>query len=322
MSDSNRNGVFVTWLAFGCLILAVAGYALWGDLRNAEPAVADQYEASRYADRAQGRIDRICVGLAGVELLHCEYEVEQPERENYRAQKDLRAQWYMAIWAGFMTLFTFGTLIVTGLGVHFVRQTLYQTAKTNDAAVGAAVAANRTNEIMRDEGRPWVTTTRDVGCEFVNHGGHTGAITWNYNFVNKGKTPAYSVEINVRMFKGTDGFECLRHIDAFTDKSVSDRGSSNLAILFPGEETEYFPFTSYQSAPFDMRRNEDGNWEKAIPIGDKFSLLVCITYKTGLDDSAPIGVETSAYGIAENRKGFIGPWRHEILEWNPARKVR
>ncbi|MEP2470574.1 hypothetical protein [Roseobacter sp.] len=119
-----------------------------GDLRDAEPTVANEYEASKYADRAQDRMDRICVGLDGVELLHCEYEVEQPERENYGAQKDLRAQWYMAIWAGFMTLFTFGTLIVTSLGVHFVRQTLHQSAATNESAAGAAIAANKANEIM------------------------------------------------------------------------------------------------------------------------------------------------------------------------------
>jgi hypothetical protein len=156
MSDSNRNGVPAVWIAFSCVLVAVAGYMIWGELRNSEPTVANEYEVSRYADRAQNRIDRICADRKGGELLHCEYEVEPTERENYRAQKDLRAQWYMAIWAGFMTLFTFGTLIVTGLGVYFFRQTLHQTAKTNEAAVGAAMAANTTNEIMRNEQRPWL----------------------------------------------------------------------------------------------------------------------------------------------------------------------
>lgn len=207
MSDSNRNSITYTWLAACSALLLLVGYLIIGELRNAEPTVADEYEASRYADRAQDRINRICVGLTGVELLHCEYEVKQPERENYRAQKDLRAQWYMAIWAGFMTLFTLGTLIVTGLGVYFVRLTLHQAATTNEAAVKAAVAANKSNEIMLQQSAGYLiienveiqaqtdfvlilATVRNIGHRPVRMAEIKGRVIFDWDTISEDGIPA------------------------------------------------------------------------------------------------------------------------------------
>jgi hypothetical protein len=144
--------------------------------------------ASRYADRAQQRIDRTCIGLSGIDTLHCEYEIEKPERENHRAQKDLRAQRYMAIWAFFMTAFTLGTLIVTGLGVHFVRQTLVQAAATNNAAKAALDA----NQIMRDEQRPWLKLTVDTKGSMAMASTHAG-LSMNVTIENVGQSHATRV---------------------------------------------------------------------------------------------------------------------------------
>ncbi|MDF1726160.1 MAG: hypothetical protein P1U53_00290 [Sulfitobacter sp.] len=86
-------------------------------------------------------------------MAECAIEIEQSERENHRAQKDLRAQRYMAVWAFIMALAAVATVVVTTLGLIWIKGTLDATragVKSSDASVEVA------REIGQNQTRAYV----------------------------------------------------------------------------------------------------------------------------------------------------------------------
>jgi len=105
------------------------------------------------------------------------------------SSSDTLAQWIVAA-------LTFGAIIVTGVGVYYVRRTLIQADETNKAAVSAAVAANNANAIAEKMGQAQVRAYLTIDKIEVIPEPRAGRMFWNLEiFVyNSGQSPAKNIE--------------------------------------------------------------------------------------------------------------------------------
>lgn len=181
-------------LTLGILIACCAAALAWSELSDQAPhAVSNDYETSKYADRAQSRVQALCIDISGATLAECIIEIEQSERANHRAQKDLKAQRYMAIWAFVMALSGIITVGITGAGLYWLRRTFIQTQ-------GAVTAANAAVEVTREIGEAQVRAYIGIaGAEFKNGGGLALGVGDELNceimLKNFGNSPPYISKI-------------------------------------------------------------------------------------------------------------------------------
>lgn len=121
---------------------------------------------------------------------------QNPNRTEWRSERDLEAQFEMAHWAKVSAIAALIALVVTGIGIVFV----YQTLNANRAAVLVATrgsaAAEEAIQVTRRahviEQRPWIAvrpvkmSNGILGKDFIS------ACLW-IRFTNIGKTPALNV---------------------------------------------------------------------------------------------------------------------------------
>jgi hypothetical protein len=150
----------INWRTKIALIIAlivgfsVGGFIL-GDQLGRQEGKRDA-KIQEYAHHAAKEIESTCVDRGGEADIECIVDVVEANNNHERAEYDLVAQQNMARSALYMLFATLITTGVTALGVYYVRKTLIQANETNVAAAQAAVAANDTNQIMRNEQRPWI----------------------------------------------------------------------------------------------------------------------------------------------------------------------
>ncbi len=226
------------------------------------------------------------------------------------------AQWAMVIIA------LIGVAI-SGWAVWLLKRTLDATIvaigegkKATDASLDAVKAASAANEIMLLEQRPWITLEKEFECNFHDRGGFQGEIVWNYNFVNKGKTPAYSVQKHGKVVKGIGVIGTLSSIDLleFVDQCVAKRSDRwGVPIIFAGESSNFGRFSQYEMNSYERM--------KSVVEGDSFIYICCVSYRLGLGKDSEIGVEARLFIIEENER-FLGPWGNVLREYSQIRIVR
>lgn len=146
--------------------------------------------------------------------------------------EDSLAQWIMSVFSV--------------VAVILLWKTLSAANKTNESALAAAQAANTANDILREEGRPWLRVERDTRCKVKFNDNGIVLVNWNYQFINKGKSPALNLRFEWSIYKydwsfigaGRQGVE-----DAI--KRAQRKNSITRRILFPSEKTEFIPFKDY-----------------------------------------------------------------------------
>ena len=219
-------------------------------------------------------------------LFECISKAIETSGEYQRAGDDLNAQEDMAKWA--MRLF-WATVVTTGVaafGIYYVRETLV-------AAVAAANATNDVNRISRSESRPWVTLVRELECEYADRGFGI-SLCWNYNLVNKGKTPAYNIRLEWTAFRTDFILDAADRLESYVDRRLARGGFVQVPMIFPGESTEFTPYGTFGGATF-----ETGLPGKPIIEGKYTGVMVCIIYSLGIG-SDDVGVEARAFEIRES----------------------
>ncbi|KQB95222.1 hypothetical protein AL073_17000 [Loktanella sp. 1ANDIMAR09] len=209
---------------------------------------------------------------------------------------DTLAQWLMAL--------------LTVVAVWMLWKTLTLTRGANEAAVQAATAALASNEIMRQEQRPWVTLERDLYCDFMDRGGST-TIRWNYNFANKGKSPAFDVRFKWKVIRcGRFSYE-ENLVEDFVNECIAQPVFFKTPLIFPGDKTEF-----KRNAAFSSFRYEAAE----IPESEfNFKILTCLTYSTSVSRDK-VGVEARIFGIEHKNK--FGPFSAKVLEHSYARFIQ
>lgn len=175
MLERHRGRPFAAGLALG-LVLAFAIFAVLDLIAEPDEQQGQQIghaSISSYADSEEGDKENNPLPIWALRLLSVEESI---------------AQWVMAVF----------TAIAAGL----LWGTLRRATEANESAISAAKAANKANEIMRAEQRPWVTVLWEVPCEFKEfEDGKFCSIRLKFDFENKGKTPAFGVRHEWGVFR-------------------------------------------------------------------------------------------------------------------------
>lgn len=310
MPDSNRGPIFN--FVTGLFIAAVAFILLAGAFdqgrKLGEQEGRQQANSAQYAQDAQGKIESRCLPLPDAAQAECIREVVETTNEHDRSERDLVAQTGMAVWAFGMFIVSGLAAIITGLGVWFVKRTLDQTAETNRAALDAALAAHESNEIMREERRPWLRLDQDIPCEFlVDAGASRCSILWGYTVKNLGKSPAHNIRIVWDVYRYDWSFVAAgrQGVEDVFNRAKRDT-LHDAAILFPDED-RHFSTQGHMTI-------------KGEPAGTLF-LCVCVSYS--LDSlNTKRGFYARAFGF-ENEEGRAGPMAFSLksIVGNPYTRI-
>jgi len=276
MSNGYRNGAFALGLVVGVGI--ALNLFLWLDY-HARSEIESQSSAGQDAQFSQ--VGKYWDGFVGT----------------FISPSDTLAQWIMAF-------FTIAATVVLIL-------TLRSANKTNIAAVKASEAALEANQIMRAGNRPWVTLDREIYCE-AHDNNVALRIIWNYNFVNKGTTPAFDVRLKWKAMKGVNEMRLPEIAGKFAEKVCKEGYVFSHAALFPGEATN---FCRRENFSFDTYMPDRKAITTGIPI-----IIACIAYRFGPENSQ-IGYEVSAFSI-EYDTGKLGPFAHKLIEYGWVKGVK
>lgn len=279
MFKGYRNGTFGFGLAVGLFVAAILCVA-YDQLYGLVQCVADaKCDTDSHSNKQSDEDDwRIWSWSASRSLV---------------SSSDTLAQWIMAVFS------------IAAVGL--IWRTLSQTNKTNRAAVRAANAASEANNIMRNEQRPWLVLNRDVFCEFSDLGDR-GEITWNYDFENKGKSPAYDIALNYTLIKRAHYQHMRMQLEQYLQHVFSTRRLTGMSVIFPGEKSDFIKYysgggTIYQGDDFSVGDfSDDGH----------IMMMACLTYRIS-QDSEFFGYDVRMFDI-EPPKRWAGPWAHKMLE--------
>lgn len=209
MHDGDRSNEPATLGAFGyfsaivlcCLIVGGLTYDLGRENER-------RYETpASYAKAAKADAQSACVGREGSAAFECIYEKVEAAQEQARGEQDLSAQQKAANSALISALVAFATLILTGVGVWYVKRTLEATLKAVEDTGKATSAMERQNEIaIKSMGtsRAWITPT-GINYHFLDSCTVDGVfigntIAVNANWINSGGSPAIKCAV-IRAYK-------------------------------------------------------------------------------------------------------------------------
>lgn len=166
MSDSNRSErtealgpVFAIFAAI-LLVAVVVGVLSYSqgvesERRNNAPAA--------YAEAAKEHAGRACRESEAATVFECVYEIVESSQQQAQAEQDLDAQQGMQFWAAVMAAMAAGSLLLTGVTVLLIKQTLDATAdmlgeakELTQETIKATNAMIKANEIALHAQRPWL----------------------------------------------------------------------------------------------------------------------------------------------------------------------
>ncbi len=188
MSKGDRNAKPIPSIAIAVLLLTLfvlGTLAIWLSGEHGPKTVSNSYEASKYTENAQNRVNATCLGLEGASMAECVIKIEQSERENHNTQKDIRAQRYMAVWGFVMAYAAIGTLGVATVGLVWIKATLDE---TREAVRAADDAVTVTREIGEAQTRAYLAVK---SIRWLCKPGEADFIRAECVIENFGQTPAF-----------------------------------------------------------------------------------------------------------------------------------
>lgn len=129
MSNRDRYGNSAPYvvLVIGLVIVFIFAFEV---ASSRERARYEQQRTSEYAGNAEADIRRTCIGVDDSAQAECIRQVVETGNEHQRAERDLSAQQEMARWAFYMLAVSSAGLVITAVGIYYVRDTLIETRKS------------------------------------------------------------------------------------------------------------------------------------------------------------------------------------------------
>lgn len=151
---------------------------------------------ARYAKAAKTDVASACVNTDGPPAFECVYEKVKATQEQARGEQDLSAQLRSANAAMISALIAFATLVLSAIGVWYVKRTLDATLKAVKDTSIATSAMVKQNDLAEAAQRPWVS----IDCEVVEleRDGGLMKVVYVLSFINQGKMAARSFDIRTR----------------------------------------------------------------------------------------------------------------------------
>jgi hypothetical protein len=186
---SFRNWLLHPPIGVGLGILALLAVAFLAgdrhktDCRDASP---EQYQTCTFKNVTEASV-------SPVGTIKAPQRNPKPDRNEWREESDLYAQWSMVWWAKASAIIAGIGLFITSVGIVLVKQTL-------DANRAAVAAANRANESQREIGeaqvRAYLTISKVVG-KFTDDG-----LQVQFTASNSGNSPADNIELPFEIWPG------------------------------------------------------------------------------------------------------------------------
>jgi hypothetical protein len=126
-----------------CFIVGGLTYHLGGEKERRYQKPASYFQAAEVDAR------RACVGLEVPTMFECVYEKVEAAQEQARGEQDLSAQQKAANSALLSAIIAFATLILSGVGVWYVKRTLEATLEAVEDTSKATAAMQEANDIAR-----------------------------------------------------------------------------------------------------------------------------------------------------------------------------
>ncbi len=228
-----------------------------------------QQTPAAYQDRAKKNAQRTCIGIEPSTVFECVYEHIETAKQTAHDEQDLSAQQRAASSALASAAIAFFTLIITGVGVWFVKRTLEATLEAVEDTGRATEAMNDANEIARmaynASVRPWLSLDAEMAVDYLSwmEDGNAGLFV-DVTARNYGKSPAINVNVLIKVdvadFGGDYGFnyrqffeDCCEELRITTESSIKgetifpensfmDRGGDS--ITFDKVERSFLRFAA------------------------------------------------------------------------------
>lgn len=195
-----------------------------------------------YQQSAKASAQRACVGLEPGAMFECVNEHSEAAYQQANSEQDLRAQQRAATSALVAAVVAFLTLIVTGVGVWFVKRTLEATLEAVKDTSEATEAMRIANEIASDDRRPWlyfghtvVSAQYSSGDQEISEGLWLSGATVIHN---SGRTPAKNVCVYISVDIWDHYFDAT--IPAMLDARLSKITGGSEAIAPSGQHNAVF----------------------------------------------------------------------------------
>ena len=195
----NRLDQFVM-AVFAAIVLVIVLSGTWSlATLNANSTKPASEQARQYAKDAEQEIAKRCVGSDSQALAKCAAEIVNATYENQRAEHDIVAQQAMARWALVMLYLTGGGLLITGIGIYFVRENLEEMKLQRDLT-------KQSVEIAADADRPYMLISKISvsGTRIAPDSIGQVPIAVNFRFENYGRSPAFLKEVSVSLVISKD----------------------------------------------------------------------------------------------------------------------
>lgn len=267
MSDSDRRKrtealavtAFCVVTIFGAIVLM---YAL--GLLNGRESERRQQTPAAYSQSAQADAERACAGAQSDALFECVYERVEASQEQARGEQDLSAQQRAASAALASAVVALLTLIISVIGVWFVKRTLDATlvaVEDNSIATNAMIDANN---IAANADRPWIDFRFicNQPPKILENGSHR--VSCSIKGVNVGKNPAINVKTFQHIANFVDAFEYERCLDLVEKRVMSVEHKR--AFIFP-----------------DQTFDAGGYGGDTAPMGDP-TLYIAVLYQSHRSD--------------------------------------
>ncbi|MFD0916850.1 hypothetical protein ACFQ14_10570 [Pseudahrensia aquimaris] len=297
MSDEVDDGSLLTAIFFFSIIFFMASL----------PLISNYSGEKRYSEYAE-----ICSAdgekrLALVEALPG-YK-GSTKKKDYKKNEpdwcDLAAQESVAYFTWWTAISAWAVTGLTLIGVIYLAKTLRATRETLSQAAKASNAANRTNDIMRDEQRPWLVIESKLHgflqATEVNVLDYDLKVEWGMrvDVANKGKSGAFHYSIHTKIMCLDNWFNARTHVSEFVENCGSGRRVRKTGIVFPNEKGGLRP----------LKRSEFV--AKESPNSKYFAVFVAVKYTDASGKLSGIDVQTF---FQQQTGPSIGPWMQEFRQ--------
>ena len=192
MSRSEKYGqltlLVLALAAFFGILAVVYGLVLetYGERRELHTKYQDQAKTQQKI--AADHMADACFGIVGPAFVKCVSDQMERYEANRPADADLRAQQDMALWALWMFIASCSTVLVTGVGIYYVRETLEASRSAVRAADDAVAETRRIGEAQ-------VRAYLSIESVSIAVDPDAGNIKLSMDINNAGQSPARKAEI-------------------------------------------------------------------------------------------------------------------------------
>lgn len=233
-------------IAGTAVIIFATGRVAGVDIGRDEVSAHEHYQVVKDSALAA------CVDTDPTALRKCVIEAAETAQNQSEARQDLYAQQDMSRWAFWMTIISGLTMLMTGVGIVWIRDTLVETRRAVDSADDAVRV---TREIGVAQISPYLSIVR--ASAFVDE---QCGICFRVQVKNSGQTPAKNVHVIVSVWVNRPFTPPGNDVGDGTEASVEVFSRPlNLGDLpAQGMEESALHHTRNLSFPVDVVRNDDG----------------------------------------------------------------